>query len=103
MTVDQQYQPPRIGSAPVYWQVPRYVDYELPFQRYRITTPFGCWETNVSKIFIGIYGEAAAVPMTAWGDLREHFPAALERVCKRFGRAEARRQITEAVAYERLF
>lgn len=57
----------------IYTQVPKYVEYELPFSVYSINTPFGSGEINVNNIYLSIYPEHLAVALTAWGNIREHF------------------------------
>lgn len=92
-----------IGRAPVYFQTPRYVEIDLPFRRYRIDTPYGGWEVNVSNIFIKIYGEDIAVKMTAWGDVREKHSKFVKQVCARFGRHETRLAFINSVSFELIF
>lgn len=93
-----------IGRAPVYFQVPRYVEYPLPFEHFHIYTQhFGNWDTNVDNIFSRIYGRDIAVRMTAWGDLRDRESIAIDRICARFGRHEVRAAFLKSVSYEKAF
>lgn len=89
---------------PIYLQVPRYVEVDLPFERYRIqTSHFGSWDTNVDKIFSRIYGCDIAVRMTAWGDLRDRESAAVTAMCDKHGRHEVRLAFIQSVQYEKVF
>lgn len=86
-------------------QVPRYVDYQLPFCVYAIKTPFGSGEINVSRIFLSLYDERLAVALTVWGNIREHFGA--EKFNSLFAtpqaRHDARKGLIETIEFEKRF
>lgn len=88
----------RIGKATIYTQVVRYV--ETGLVEYRVRTPFGEKEVEVSGHFINTYGEKLAVPMTAWGELREAFPKLSELSATR--RQEMRAKFIEACTFTRV-
>lgn len=64
----------RIGQAVIYTQTARYIEYDVPFHKYFVETPFGVDHVNVHKRHIAVYGEELAVRMAAWGSLRERNP-----------------------------
>lgn len=92
-----------VGCAPIFFQTAKYVELDLSFRPYRIHTPFGSGEVNVSRTFLKYYPERLAVALTAWGEIREKFGAAFERVCARHGRHEVRKAFIESVEYELIF
>lgn len=87
----------------IYTQTVRYVEYELPFSVYSISTPFGSGEINVNNIYLSIYPEQLAVALTAWGNIREHFGT--RKLIKLFGDryCEIRDAFIASVEIERKF
>ncbi len=93
-----------IGGHPVYFFTPRYIDYVLPWCRYKVTAPLlGERQMNVSRIFLNCFGESRAVPMTAWGDLQNCYPAEVAKVVAEFGLHRVRKEFIAAVEWEFVF
>ncbi len=93
-----------IGGHPIYLLPTRYVNYELPWARYRVYHPLlGERQMNVSRIFLRCFGESLAVRMTAWGDMQNCHPAAVARVVAEYGYSRVRKDFVAAVEFEFVF